>query len=309
MKRAPHDLRWRRVLAVCAASALLHYGLLDWGATPQRAPGAAPVTVVAELRSAAPAPPGKPVARQAGAAVPLPLVQLPGPKAVKPAPPPYRASLPPSAQLAYAVQRSAGEGAGEGAGSAVIDWRHGHGQYRLALRTVVDDSVLLELVSEGATGAGGMLPRSMSAQRRGKARTATHMNAAEARITFSASEASVPMAPGTQDRASLPMQLAGIGRAGAGQLEAGVALLVAEEKSATLMRFSVVGQEPVETGMGRLATWHLLSEPAPDTYRPRLEVWLAPQQQWYPVQLRSTEAGGLVTTHTVVQIVVHDAGN
>lgn len=300
MTTATHPFRWRRVLVLCAASVLLHYAVLDWGAAPLPLPAAPAVTVVAELRSAPPEVVAARPSSEAGAPVPLPLVQLPGPKQKTPAPPPYRASLPPPARLTYQVVRSGADDAGE----ASIDWRHAHGQYRLSMR-----SALVELISEGALDAGGLVPRTMSAQRRGKARTATHFNAGGAGITFSASEASVAMAPGTQDKASVLMQLAGIARADARQLDAGIALLVGEEKGAAVMRFVALGQEDIATRMGTLAAWHMLCEPAPGTYRPRLEVWLAPEHGWFPVQLRSTEANGTVTTQTVVQIDVIDAGS
>jgi hypothetical protein len=305
MTTATHPFRWRRILVLCAASVLLHYAVLDWGAEPAQMAAAPRVTIVAELRSAPPAPADLRPAPEAGAPVPLPLVQLPGPKRGKPARPPYRASMPPPARLTFDVARSGADGNGE----ALIDWRHANGQYRLAMRTAVDGSTLLELISEGAVGAGGIVPRTMSAQRRGKARTATHFGAGDAGITFSASEGSVPMAPGTQDKVSVLMQLAGIARANARQLDAGVALLVGAEKDAAVMRFVAVGQEEIETRMGKLATWHLLCEPAPGSYRPRLEVWLAPGHEWFPVQLRSTDASGVVTTQTVVQIDVNDAGS
>ena len=305
MTTATQWFRWRRILAVCATSALLHYAVLDWSATPPQSAAAPPVTVVAELRSAPPAPVEPAPLPEAGAPAPLPLVQLPGPKPVKPAPPPYRASMPPPAQLTFEVLRTGADSSGH----AVMNWRHAGGQYWLSMRSDIGGSALLELESEGALNAGGMAPRTMSVQRRGKARTATHFHARDARITFSASQASVPMAPGAQDRASLPMQLAGIARAASAQLEAGISLQVGEEKDAAHVRFVVVGQEEIETGMGRMATWHLLCEPPPGSYRTRLEVWLAPGHEWYPVQLRSTEASGVVTTQTVVQIVVNDAGN
>ena len=305
MTTATHLFRWRRALAVAAASVLLHYVALDWGAQPQHVAAPPTVTVVAELRAAPPAPVAAPPAPETGAAAPLPLVQLPGPKQPKAVRPPYRASMPPPAQLRYEVVRTGADAPGQ----AVLDWRHANGQYQLAMRTEVDGSVLAELASEGAIGAGGLVPRTMSAQRRGKARTATHFNAGDARITFSASEGSAPMAPGSQDKASLPMQLAGIARADTGQLKAGIGLLVGEEKDAAAVRFVVVGQEEIETPMGAMATWHLLCEPAPGTYRTRLEVWLAPGHQWYPVQLRSTEASGVVTTQTIDRIDIHDAGN
>ena len=273
--------------------------LIDWAGTPPRPLAAQPLTVVAELRSAVPV---------AGAAAPLPLVQLPGSGRKRaPAAPRYRASLPPPAALFFDVTRS-GAGAAQ-TGQAVIDWRRAGTQYGLSMTTEIAGRPLVELASEGAIDAGGMVPRTLSAQRRGKARTATHFDPRRGRITFSASEGSVPMAPGTQDRASLPMQLAGIARAGAAQLGQGIEILVGGEKDAGVVRFALVGREEIATPMGRLATWHFASAPPPESYRARLDVWLAPQHEWYPVQLRSTDANGVVTTQTISRIVVNKAGN
>ena len=320
MTTASHLFRWRRVLTVCAASAALHYAIIEWGAgeggLQQRRSTPAPVAIVAELRNApepmletstasAPAP-----VAQSRAALPLPQVQLSSPAASAPPAaavlPSYRADLPPSAQLVFDVVRTGADDAAD-AGQAVIDWRHAAGQYRVAMTSDVAGSTLMALDSEGETGPEGIVPRKMSAQRRGKAATATHLDARRKRITFSASEDSVVMAAGAQDRATLPMQLAGVARAG-GQLGSHVELMVAEEKGASVLRFAVVGQEDIDTRMGRLSTWRLAYLPAPGTYRTRLDVWLAPGHEWYPVQLRSTEANGAVTTQTITRIVANDVG-
>ena len=331
MTTASHLFRWRRVLTVGAASVALHYAIIDWGVDQARLQGTEPrygsVTIMAELRNApalallrpASAPPSAPQAPQASApapvaqsraALPSPQVQLSSlpesASAADAALPRYKADLPPSAQLVFDVVRTGADGA-TGAGQAVIDWRQAGGEYRVSMSSDVAGSTLTALASEGATGPGGIVPRLMSAQRRGKAATATHIDARRRRITFSASQNSVAMAAGTQDRATVPMQLAGIGRAG-GQLGAQVVLMVAEEKGVSLLHFAVVGQEDINTQMGTLATWRLAYSPAPGTYRSRLEVWLAPGHAWYPVQLRSTEANGAVTTQTINRIVANEVG-
>ena len=307
MTTATPLFRWRRVVVLCAASVLLHYLAIGWGSAhlaapllPDRPPGPA---FVAELRSLPlPAP-------EAGAPAALPQVQLSGPPEKPRRPDParqrYQVKLPPSAQLTFDVERVEANGSAR-AGQAVMDWRHGAGQYRLTMLSEVADSGPVELASEGAIGAGGIVPRKMSARRGSKAGTATHFNAQQGRITFSASEGSVPMTPGTQDKVSLPMQLAGIARAGRRQLGAGLEVLVGEEKDASVFRFAEVGQEEIDTRMGRLATWRLSQSTLPGTYRARLEVWLAPGHAWFPVRLRSTEANGTVTTRTISKIVLHD---
>ena len=49
---------------------------------------------------------------------------------------------------------------------------------------------LVELASEGAIGEHGIVPRILSEKRRSKAQTATHFDAQQGRISFSASSAS-----------------------------------------------------------------------------------------------------------------------
>jgi hypothetical protein len=165
---------------------------------------------------------------------------------------------------------------------------------------------LVELSSEGTVGEFGIAPRSMTEKRRSKAQTATHFE--QGRITFSASPASFAIVPGTQDKATFPMQLAGIARADPAQLGSDIEMMVGEDKDASLFRFVVQGQENIETPMGRLATWRIARPPRPGSYSSRLDVWLAPDHEWYPVQIRSTEANGAVTTQTIRKIVMKEAG-
>ena len=126
-------------------------------------------------------------------------------------------------------------------------------------------------------------------------------------ITFSATTATVPWQEGAQDKASVPFQLAAIGRADVNQLAGNIDILVGEEKEATVFRFQLVGEEELETKMGRLVTWHLRRPPKPGTYSSQLDIWLAPSMQWYPVQIRNTEANGALTTQTVTRISVNAA--
>lgn len=227
-----------------------------------------------------------------------------------PAPPRYKVSLPPSAELTLDVARTDAKGT-EWYGKAVMGWSQTGDAYRMSFIASITMLVtinLAELTSEGATGEAGIVPRTMTEKRRGRAQTATHFNAEQARITFSASERDYPMLHGAQDKATFPMQLAGIARADAAQLQAGVEILVGEDKDANVFRFVVVGQEEIDTRMGKLATWRLSRPPVPGSYNSRLDIWLAPDHNWYPVQLRNSEANGAITTQTIRKIVVKDAG-
>lgn len=371
MTIASPPIRWRRVLAICVASALLHYLAAGWvgarlgasfgAAEPE--PPVSPSVMVAQLRLSVPPPPAAlpPAAVRPGTAskrpaLPVPAtIAAPGPgastlplaadlpalatladtdapdvgagdggqslafdaeheaSADAPAPAPaavlHKVALPPSADLTMDVNRVDADGT-KWSGLMTMSWKRSGNRY--ALRSEATISMLITrvslalLTSEGVIDDSGIAPRLATEKRRGKAQTATHFKADEKLITFSASERSYPLLPGAQDKATFPIQLAGIARADSAQLSAGVDMLVGDDKDATTFNFAVVGREQIDTGMGTLDTWHLSRPPRPGSYNSRLDVWLAPAHNWYPVQLRNTEAKGAVTTQTIRKIVLTD---
>ena len=110
------------------------------------------------------------------------------------------------------------------------------------------------------------------------------------------------------DKASVPLQLAAIARGDPAQLAGDIDIQVGEDREAVVFRFVVVGQEEIETKLGKLQTVRLSRPPKEGSYRSRLDVWLAPGRGWYPVQIRNTEANGAVTTQTVNNIALTDTG-
>jgi hypothetical protein len=98
-------------------------------------------------------------------------------------------------------------------------------------------------------------------------------------------------------------QLAGIGRADVNQFGKPMDILVGEDRNAQVYSFVLVGEDELETRMGKLITWHLARPPKPGSYSARLDIWLAPSLDWYPVQIRNTEGNGAVTTQTVTRII------
>jgi hypothetical protein len=166
---------------------------------------------------------------------------------------------------------------------------------------------LLVVTSEGQIDDNGIAPVTATEKRKGRSLTATHFNRDQGRITFSASELSYPLLAGAQDKATLPFQLAGMARADINQLQGNVDLFVGEDREANVFRFNLVGEEELETKMGRLLTWHLSRPPKPGTYSSRLDIWLAPDRGWYPVQIRNTEGSGAVTTQLVTHITAIDS--
>jgi hypothetical protein len=219
----------------------------------------------------------------------------------------YRTDLPPSAALTLDVDRVDADGT-RWTGEATLGWKLAAGSYRakveVGIRLLFARMNLLVLTSEGATGDSGFVPVLMTEKRRGRALTATHFNRDAGNITFSASQNTYPLAAGAQDKASVPLQLAAIARADPGQLSGDIDIQVGEDRDASVFRFVVLGQEDVDTRLGKLHAWHLSRPPKPGSYNSRLDVWLAPERGWYPVRIRNTEASGAVTTQTVNTIEI-----
>ncbi len=221
----------------------------------------------------------------------------------------YKVNLPPSAQFELDLSRTDAKG-GNWSASGKMLWQTDGSTYKVAVEAGLSMLVarvnLLELNSEGEIDDAGIAPRKFTEKRRGRALTATHFQRDAGRITFSASERSYPLLAGAQDRATVPFQLAAIGRANVNQFGGDIDILVGDNRDAAIYRFQLVGEEEIETKMGRVVTWHLARPPKPGSYSARLDIWLAPSLQWFPVQIRNTEANGALTTQTVSRISMNN---
>jgi hypothetical protein len=331
----------RRLLALCAASLLLHVVAIEWIAVRTdiraRSPlGAPPAPIALRLAAraagtatpaaaAAPLPRQTPAPQQGQAALPPPPLPAavsgqPSPRiAAAPAQTPaapdadggddapvqmpgrYRVRMPPSARLGYALYRALPGQPAAPAGLARIEWQ-ADGQ-RYTLRT---DGVPGQLSSEGASGDAGIAPEEASEQRSDGTLATTRFDEAAGRIVFGGAAQSYPLHEGSQDRASLLMQLAGIGLAEPDQIQGVIEVFVGGAQDAGVVKFQVMGQEDVATPLGTLASWRLVQLARPG--ETRLELWLAPQHGWLPVQLRATAPDGTVSTQVVTQIETEFVG-
>ena len=265
------------------------------GDTPDTPPAPAEA---APARETAPAPAAAP---PAGTPAPAP-----GPEPRR-----YAVDMPPASDIRLDVARVDADGT-RWSGEALLSWQLGQDAYRInieaGIRVVFARVNLVVLTSEGRLGAAGFMPVRMTEKRRGRSLTATHFDWEGNKISFSASQATYPLAPGAQDKASIPLQLAAIARGDPKQLDGDIDILVGEDRDASVFRFQVAGQEEIDTRLGRLQTWRLTRPPKPGSYKSRLDIWLAPAHGWLPVQIRNTEASGAVTTQTVNNIVSHRPG-
>jgi hypothetical protein len=331
MKIAVHLARHRRLVALGGLSLLLHLLALAWidalvAPPPPRIgapialrlvhkPAAAQTTVAAQ--SAQPqAALASPLAHASGQARPaLPPMRplLPSPGAADPAAPApapasaapgiaplqmpgrYRVRPPPSARLSYAVTRTVPGRLPVAGEAAQLAWEYVGGAYRLRL-----DGVLGRLESEGGEDDAGIAPSHASEAGAGGGAGLTRFNREQGRIEHGALAASEPLNLGSQDRASVLMQLAGIGLAEPDQVQDTLEIVVAGAGGARIARWQVVGKEELATPAGVFAAVRLAQlAPAGEA---RVEVWLAPERSWLPVQLRVTQADGSVANQVLTQM-------
>jgi hypothetical protein len=339
MKIAAVLARHRRLLALCAVSLLLHLLAIAWIAAPgnPRSTGMAaapPAALALRLRApeqrvalpvsqpqaaraatsgparaanthvlsaagtlssaAAPAATAAPAAIDATAA-PSATDAEAGADTLVQMPERYRVRRPPAAHLTYAVTRTLPGQAASAAGDAQLVWQADDERYQLRL-----DGVLGQLTSEGGNSDAGIAPQAATERHADGSLATARFDQDSERIVFSASPRSFPIHTGSQDRASLLMQLAGMGLAEPDQIRDVIEVYVVGAQDAGIVKFQVLGQEDVESALGTLPSWHLAQVVRPG--EARLELWLAPQHSWFPVQLRMTEPDGTVGTQVVTQI-------
>lgn len=203
-------------------------------------------------------------------------------------PPRYRVDSLPATRIDYTVHISQAGAPAQDGGAARLDWRTDNQRYRLEL-----DGVLGNLVSEGGMDDAGIAPE----------RADELQGAVAARTVFD--RAGAPLPQGAQDSASVLLQLAGMGRADPMQMQDVLEFWIGSADGGRVERYQVLGEETVATGIGALATLHLTRMGR--VGEARVDVWLAPQQSWMPVQIRVTEPGGAARTQTLATIEIGGA--
>ena len=222
-------------------------------------------------------------------------------------PPLYDARPPPAATLRYALHYYGRSG------EAVLSWRPAGASYDLQLQglpqTLAAGPVapqpqppgpanrrpswrpLIEQSSQGQLDANGLAPDRFTDRRRGRGQRAANFRRELGRIEFSGPSTVLPAWPGAQDRLSWWVQLPAI-VAAAASVPAEVRLfVVGVHGQGDLWRFDYLGlaDGPAHgpAGAGQAGVQHWRHEPA-QAEGQRVELWLDPAQNHWPVQLRLT---------------------
>ncbi|MEO8600257.1 MAG: DUF3108 domain-containing protein, partial [bacterium] len=179
-------------------------------------------------------------------------------------------------------------------GSGKISWQTDGNAYVVKGEASVLFFTVLEFRSEGGFDNFGVAPLLYSEKRFRKSATNTHFRSDPKVVSFSASTLTYPRQGGEQDRASVMWQLAALARGNSKLFVPGmqIEIMVAGVRDAETWRIRVIGLEQIQLPAGQMAAWHLERQPRADSFDQKIEFWLAPQHQWYPVRLRYTENNG-----------------
>jgi hypothetical protein len=198
--------------------------------------------------------------------------------------------LPPSADLNYDL--SARQRGLSLKGDATVNWRAGDGQYSVQVESrVAILGTLLDNRSEGAIDEYGLAPAQFSEKRMRKDPTSITFDREAKSMSFSEGEKTYPLKGGEQDRVSITWQLAAVARAAGDKFKPGSKwpFFVAGRSSAEAWTFKVVRREKVQTGVGKVDAVLVSREALPGSRDQSIDIWLAPEHEWYPVKIRFTE--------------------
>ncbi|NEX64295.1 DUF3108 domain-containing protein [Noviherbaspirillum galbum] len=217
--------------------------------------------------------------------------------------PRYKVNIAPSADLSYAIRaRQSGISL---EGSAVARWSASGKKYSIAneARAALFGKIL-DSRSEGDIDDNGLAPASFVEKRVRRDQTTTTFDRQARVIRFSASDQTYPLRGAEQDRNSIVWQLIAAARATPARFKPGSewVFFVAGQRDADPWTFKVIGQDKIATPLGEVNAVHFAKLPPPDSKEQQVDLWLGPQQEWYPVRLRYTDADGDFIEQTLDQI-------
>ncbi len=211
--------------------------------------------------------------------------------------------LPPAAELAYTI--SARQKGFTLSGEATVTWRAADGKYLVTNETrAAILGKILSNKSEGTIDSFGLAPAIFYEKRfRKDPSTATFDRSAKL-LSFVGDKQTYPLLGGEQDRASAQWQLAAVARGAPEKFTPGSEwkFFVAGRRDADVWTFKVLRREKISTGLGEIDTVHLSKAPPADAKGQRLDLWLAPGHEWYPVKLRFSEDDGEFVEQVVSKI-------
>lgn len=209
----------------------------------------------------------------------------------------YPTNMPPSALLHYTIkaERSALTLSGE----ATVNWQLAGDKSAPTYSVTTETRAaifgkILDANSHGLIDSYGLAPLQYDEKPRTKPGTHTRFDRETKQITFSSSEDIYPILGGEQDRTSIVWQLVSMARAAPNKFtpKSEWVFFVAGRRDAEKWTFTVEEKVTLATPLGNIPTIHVVKAPPPDSKDQRLDIWLAPGMEWYPVRLKFSDADG-----------------
>jgi hypothetical protein len=217
-------------------------------------------------------------------------------------PKPHKLNLPPSADLHYSIKSQQKGLALDG--EAVVRWSISADKFSVTSETrAMLIGKVLETHSEGGIDEYGLAPNVFSDKRIRKDPTVATFDRNTKTVSFTSSDATYPIKGGEQDRSSVLWQLIGIARAAPAKFKTDSEwhFFVVGQRDADPWTFTVVNHEKVQLPTGTVNTVHIMRAPPPDSQDQKLDIWLAPSMEWYPVKLRFSEQNDDFIEQTLVK--------
>ncbi|CAZ90382.1 conserved exported hypothetical protein [Thiomonas arsenitoxydans] len=212
---------------------------------------------------------------------PIPTESSPAPTASAPASAAAPRPWPPSTRLSYTIT---GYWRGHLHGSGALVWTVDGDHYEARL----SGSALIGF-SYRSTGRieGDWLAPSEYTERVFTREKSVRVDRGDNTLHFSASPAVLPLPPHVQDSASLFLQLANRLSVAPGDFHPGATLsfAVARPSGMADWAFTIAGMDIVDTPIGSLPCWHIVRQ-ATQANELGAQIWLSPQLQNLPVQIR-----------------------
>ncbi|HML82988.1 MAG TPA: DUF3108 domain-containing protein [Thiomonas arsenitoxydans] len=212
---------------------------------------------------------------------PIPTESSPAPAASAPASAAAPHPWPPSTRLSYTIT---GYWRGHLHGSGALVWTVDGDHYEARL----SGSALIGF-SYRSTGRieGDWLAPSEYTERVFTREKSVRFDRGDNTLHFSASPAVLPLPPHVQDSASLFLQLANRLSVAPDDFHPGATLsfAVARPSGMADWAFNIAGMDFVDTPIGSLPCWHIVRQ-ATQTNELGAQIWLSPQLQNLPVQIR-----------------------
>jgi hypothetical protein len=215
----------------------------------------------------------------------------------------YKVNLPPSADLAYAIKAKQGGLPVEGDG--LVHWTASSNKFEIKSETrAALFGKILEAKSEGSVDGYGLAPGSFTEKRIRRDAVTTSFDRASKTIKFGSSSQSYPLKGGEQDRTSALWQLISVARAAPAKFRPGSEwrFVVAGHSDAEPWTFKVLAQERLRTPAGEFNAVHVSRAAPSGSKDQKLDIWLAPSLEWYPLRVRFSGADGDFIDQTLREV-------